>query len=268
MRQLLLLVLLIHAHNSVRKRTKLHRSALLSPSQSPWERLYHHGDASSFLLMTGLTRSAFRSLHATLFDNNIQRLVARRGRPGLLNSAAQLGLFLFFIGSTMGIKHLCMIFGVVPSVCSDVINKMLRLVVTKLKRNPLARVRFPDAGKMAHFARLIQSREPATDDIIGFMDGLALTSECTSEDIEQNAMYNGYHSDTMVNNIFAYGPDGKVFLCAVNFPGSWHDGSITANILPYIRNNIGNYKMCVDQGFPRTGDASQILVGPISKRQA
>jgi len=81
-------------------------------------------------------------------------------------------------------------------------------------------------------------------------------------------MYNGYRSDTMVNNVFAYGPDGKVFLCAINFPGSWHDGSITANILPYIRNNIGNYKMCVDQGFPWTGDANLILVGPISKKQA
>jgi len=38
----------------------------------------------------------------------------------------------------------------------------------------------------------------------------------------------------MVNNIIAYGPDGQVFLCAINFPGSWHDRSITANILPYI----------------------------------
>jgi hypothetical protein len=26
--------------------------------------------------------------------------------------------------------------------------------------------------------------------------------------------------------------------------------------------------MCVDQGFPRSGDAAQILVGPISRRQA
>ncbi len=81
---------------------------------------------------------------------------------------------------------------------------------------------------------MIQSREPATDDVIVFMDELALTSECTSEDIEQNAMYNGYHSDTMVNNIFTYGPDGKVFLCVINFPASWRDGSITASILSYI----------------------------------
>jgi hypothetical protein len=48
----------------------------------------------------------------------------------------------------------------------------------------------------------------------------------------------------MVNNIIAYGPDGKVFLTAINFPSSWHDGSMTANILPYIHERIGNYK-CV-----------------------
>jgi hypothetical protein len=74
--------------------------------------------------------------------------------------------------------------------------------------------------------------------MIGFMDGIS-TSECTSKQFEQNAMYSSCHSDAMVNNIFAYGLDGKVFLCAISFPGSWHDGSITANILPFIQNNIG-----------------------------
>jgi hypothetical protein len=246
----------------------LRRCALLMPSESPWQRLYHHGDESSFLLMTGLTRRAFRVLYASVFTDNHQQPTARRGRPELLHPTAQLGLLLFFIGSTMGIKHLCLIFGIVPSVCSKIIIKMLHLVVKKLEKHPLARITFPNAEKMAYFAQLIQAQETEVDDVIGFMDGVSLTTECTSEETEQNAMYNGYHSDTMVNNIFAYGPDGKVFLCAVNFPGSWHDGSITANILPYIANRIGNKKICVDQGFPRSGDANEILVGPISKKQA
>jgi len=81
-------------------------------------------------------------------------------------------------------------------------------------------------------------------------------------------MYSGYHSDTMVNNLFAYAPDGKVIFCAINFPGSWHDGSIMADFLPYIHKKIGTYKMCVDQGLPRTGDAVDVLVGPISCTQA
>lgn len=262
---LALLILLIHASNSIRDRTKLHRCSLLSHNESPWIKLYRHGDASSFLNMTGLTRHAFSLLHDVLF---VGQQPQRMGRPRLMESTAQLGLFLFYLGSTMGMKHLCMIFGITPSTCSEVIDKMLHLVVRKLKRHPMAAVKFPDAEKMEYFARLINQREPEVDDVIGFMDGLSLVSECTSEVFEQNAMYNGYHSETMVNNIIAYGPDGKVFLAAINFPGSWHDGSITANILPYIRERIGNYKMCVDQGFPRSGDASFILVGPISRRQA
>jgi hypothetical protein len=115
-RYLLLIVMLIHAHNLVRRRTKLHRCAVLSPSESPWQKLYYHGDSSSFLLMTGLTRRAFTVLLNMLFvDNNQQHIVRKRGRPDLLDSIAQLGLYLFFITSTMGIKHLCMIFGVVPT---------------------------------------------------------------------------------------------------------------------------------------------------------
>ena len=266
-RYLALFLLLIHANNSVRNRSYLHRCAILAPAESPWTKLYRYGDASSFLTMTGMSRPAFSQLFNVLFmDGHQQRF--RGGRPPLMDPIAQLGLYLFFVGSTMGIKHLCLIFGVTPSVCSRTITAMLSLVVQKLKKHPWARVKFPDEDQMASFARQIKSREPEVDDVIGFMDGLSLTSECTSEMLEQNSMYNGYHSDTMVNNIIAYGPDGKVFLCAVNFPGSWHDGSITANILPYIRDRIGSYKMCVDQGFPRSGDAAQILVGPISRRQA
>jgi len=98
--------------------------------------------------------------------------------------------------------------------------------------------------------------------MIGFMDGLSLTSECTSEVLEQNSMYNGYHSDIMVNNIVAYGLDGKVFLCGIK-----HDGMISANILPHICKMIGSYKMCVDQSFPRSGDAGLILVSPITQRK-
>jgi hypothetical protein len=30
----------------------------------------------------------------------------------------------------------------------------------------------------------------------------------------------------MASNIFANGGDRKVFFCAINFPGSWHDYSL------------------------------------------
>ncbi len=100
-----------------------------------------------------------------------------------------------------------MIFGITLSVCSRVINMMLKRVVTILQYQPFARVKFPDENKMREFADMVQLRESAVDDIIGFMDGVSFPAECTDEQVEQNAFYCGYDCDTMVNNVFAYGPD-------------------------------------------------------------
>ncbi len=81
--------------------------------------------------------------------------------------------------------------------------------------------------------------EPLIDDVIGFMDGVSLSTKCTSEENEQNAMYDGYTCDMTVNNVLAYGPDGKVFLSALNFPGSWTDGRLSAHFFEFIKRKIG-----------------------------
>jgi hypothetical protein len=39
------------------------------------------------------------------------------------------------------------------------------------------------------FAEMIRRREPLAEDVIGFMDGLSLTSECSPDDLTQNAYY-------------------------------------------------------------------------------
>jgi hypothetical protein len=97
---------------------------------------------------------------------------------------------------------------------------MLKKTVWALRAHPFARVQFPNIEKMREYAAMVQVREPLVDDIIGFMDGVSFPTKCTDDRIEQNAMYCGYDCDTTVNNLFAYGPDGKVFFVAINFPGS------------------------------------------------
>ncbi len=42
--------------------------------------------------------------------------------------------------------------------------------------------------KMESFTWQINRHEPEVDDVIGFMDGLVLISECTLERIEQKSM--------------------------------------------------------------------------------
>jgi hypothetical protein len=120
---------------------------------------------------------------------------------------------------------------------------------------------------MQMFASMINDREHSIDDVIGFMDGVSLATECTSEAMAQNAFYSGYECDTVINNVFAYGPDGKVFMMAINCPGSWVDGLLSALFFDSIGRRFGPYKS-VDQGFPRSGDAWNVLVRPMNDRSA
>ena len=227
-----------------------------------------YGDDSSFLHVTGLTRYAFTMLLDVVIPPWHRLHHRRKGRQWSLPPDGQLGLLLFYLGSAMTTKFLCLLFGITPSAFSRILHNMLRMAVRRLWNNPLARVQFPNEEKMQQFADMIKLREPEVGNVIGFMDGLSLTTECTSERLTQNAYYSGYHCDTMVNNVLAFGADGKVFFCALNYPGSWNDGSVTAQFFPHIKNRIGGYKICVDQGFPRSGDAYGTLVGPVSRRTA
>ncbi len=143
---------------------------------------------------------------------------------------------------------------------------ILRMTVKRLRYHPLARVKFPNVEKMQLFLDMISVRVPTVNNVIGFMDGLGLTTECTDERITQNVYYCGYGCDTMVNNVLVFGPDGKVVFCPNNYPGSWANGTLTACFFSHITKRIGDYKICMDQGFPRACDATGILVGPIPER--
>ena len=89
--------------------------------------------------------------------------------------------------------------------------------------------------KKKEFAEIISRREPSVTNVIGFMDGVSFTTECTNERVKQNVYYCGYDCDTMVNNVFIFGPDGKIFFCAINYPGSWADGTLTARFFTHIK---------------------------------
>ena len=122
-----MVVLLFQLHNSIRTCHYLHRPPIVSSSKSPLQRLYERADPSLFLHMTGLTRQCFAMLLSALFDHEeiLPHHRRRRGRPRSLRPEESLGLLLFYLGSTMNHKHLCLIFGIVPGVCSKVIRAML-----------------------------------------------------------------------------------------------------------------------------------------------
>jgi hypothetical protein len=66
----------------------------------------------------------------------------------------------------------------------------------------------PKCWEDAVFFDMIRVWEPTVNNVIGFMDGLGLTTECTDERITQNVYYCGYGCNTMVNNVLVFGLDG------------------------------------------------------------
>ena len=104
----------IIAYNSIRAggRHVLKRNALVNPRFSPWKRLLNCGDEGSFIEMTGLNFDAFRDL-VNLVATEDELLRRRRvGRPKHQDIQDEIGLYLFFVNSTMRAKHLAMLFGI------------------------------------------------------------------------------------------------------------------------------------------------------------
>jgi hypothetical protein len=214
MNRIMLLILLLHYYNSLRDRHYLLCSAVVLPHEALWRKLYKKADNLSFLHMMGLNRHAFRCLLQYLFDDDDIVSCCRRERPCSLDADGYLGLLLFYLGSTMQYKHLCLIFGLTPTVCGKAINWMLQRTVRLLTDHPSAKVRFPDDLKMREFANMVKAREPLAEDVIGFMDGVLFQTECTSKCVEQNAFYCGYDCDTMCLRL---APTGRCSLPQLTF---------------------------------------------------
>ena len=134
-------------YNSVRNRSKLTISAILQPSMSPWQHLYANGDDTSFLEMTGFDRESFARLENCLFEEDLGE--RRAGHPCSLDNCRKLGLYLFYVGSQMKTKHLCLLFGIIPTTADIVIRAMMILLCKKSKNNASAKISFPDDDKMA-----------------------------------------------------------------------------------------------------------------------
>jgi hypothetical protein len=127
--QVLIIILLLLYHNSLCNHHYLHRLAILEPQRSPWKKLYKNRDSKSFLHMTGLTHHAFGLLLDYLFDLEEITSCYRCRQPCSLDLDGYFELLLFYLGSKMQYRHLCLIFGITPSVCSHVINMMLKRMV-------------------------------------------------------------------------------------------------------------------------------------------
>ena len=70
-------------------------------------------------------------------------------------------------------NHLCLLFGVVPTTCSNImINRMLKLVCKMLPKDFATAIRWPmSEEEKVEWAAMVQARVPTVDNAIGFADG-------------------------------------------------------------------------------------------------
>jgi len=247
-------------YNSQRVRHCLTRSALIPAKYSPWKRLLYHGDAQSFLNITGFTRDAFASLAMVMREEPVD--FSKGGRPKQLSVEDELGLTLLFLNSRAELRFFSMVFGVIPSTASKTIRRTLKKIIRRLRNNEIAAIKFPDENKMHELAALVEAREPAVTNVIGFADGVTFATQCGSEPVVQTEHYSGYGHDTKINNVLVFSSEGKVIYACLNYPGSWHDSQVAAHLFDEVVKSIGDYALCVDSGFPRRGDVEGKLVGP------
>ena len=225
-RKVVATILIMKWYNSLRFRSRLKRKSVVSTVESPWRKLLK-GDENSFLHVVGLDFRAFRQLVEILREGYVERKHTGRRRNYSFQDAV--GMYHMYICSNLSLKHLSLIFGVVPSTASEVLIEMIAWVPQKLRKNPDARIRWPDDNEKKALANLVRKRNKFGKGVIGFIDGLALNVQCSSDPEVQSKYYNGYQGDTTVNNVIFFGADGKVKMASINKPGSLlcHDTSTT-----------------------------------------
>lgn len=265
--KIILLLCLLKAHNSIRchPKTNLLTSAVRGHGLSRWELLYRNGNEQSFLSVTKFTYASFDNLYDYLSQFEVTR-AARTGRPSSLSFKAKLGLTILYLTSGSILNTYAMIFGIAPSLVSKYIDEMLRILCSIFLNHPLAKIVWPNNEKKRQFSSMVQRRQQDVHNVIGFVDGLSLPVQCGEDEAHQSLFYNGHTKQTCINNVFAFGPDGTIFFASINFPGSWHDSHVSRDFYMTVLNHIGDYAICCDQGFTRSGLFKNKLVGPLSTR--
>ena len=216
-----------------RRRDKLTRRSILLPHRAPFTRIFLAQEDSAFITFFGLDVAAFMALlipfTAELANwryverQGVVRRLSNRGRRRNLLPHAVMGCALMWLRSKCEQRHLCLHLGETPSSVSRTIHIAISVLYHVLETDPLTQIRFPTPEECDSFRSAVRMRYPILDGMVGMIDGLKLRVHAPTDVFWQNAMYNGWKSDTFVSCVIAFTPDGCICTRVLNCPGSWND---------------------------------------------
>jgi hypothetical protein len=207
-------------------RRNMHRTYLTRPDLNPnprfgtpWQHLHSRRDNRAYITTMGVDVITFEHLLASGFaltwDTNpiprgdVESTGVPRTDRRSLDAAGALGLVLHYLSSTMREISLQQIFGLIPTTVSRYLAFSLKILLASLRDLPDARIKWPRGEEFDDLTRLIVDRHPRLWGAFGFIDGLKLPVQESSNDEIENATYNGWLHIHAINNVMVFAPDGK-----------------------------------------------------------
>jgi hypothetical protein len=193
---------------------------------------------------------------------------ARTGRPRSLSSMDALGLALVFMASSIPMKHLQLIFGATPAVCSRTLGQACQALQRVLNDREDAQIRWPSPNKIKELASPTSIRCPELPGAFAFMDGFSTTIAASTIQSDQNPYWNGWKHRPQVSCVIVTSTDGLIIWAAINFPGSWHDATIARELFLTLTDNQDlipeRHYILADSAFKRKGYLSDVVRTPMN----
>jgi hypothetical protein len=196
----------------------------------------------ALLNATGLSFASFNELllafepyyYSYTFDETtgqIRRLKRKNGRKRELPAEGALGLVLVWFrtrGSVArGLQHF---FGLTGTRIYNWLRFSRRVLLYALQEQvPASAIKKPTPEEVEIYARAISALYPVLQDekIWGAADGIKLSIQGSSDYLKQNRNFNGWYHGHYINSVFVFAADGKIRICSLNSPGTWHDSTIS-----------------------------------------
>ena len=234
---------LLNAQEKKRRDRHIPRAAIKPYKYSSFCHLFLSGNDQALLTATGHDHHSFNQLLQMFrpyydrytWDTKLKRIRKKvldkygnpKGRQRDMTACGCLGLVLMWY-RTRGscARGLAMLFGQTSSPLYLWLKFGRKVLLHVLSRETRALVRLPNEEEVRFFCHVIANKYPVLQDVWGAADGLKLTIQSPTDHTKQNKFYNGWHHSNNINSVFVFSPDGKIRLCLINAPGTFHDSTM------------------------------------------
>ena len=266
----------LSAEDKQRRDKRIPRISIKRYTESPFYYLFQSRNDQSLLNLCAVDHEVFQELldmfkpvydKYTVDDSTgIIREVTfttdgfKQGRQRDLDAIGALGLVLFWYRTRGSLtRSVTMAFGLTATPLYKWLKFSRRVLLFVLQDHPCAKVCSPSDEEVYEYNTAIRAKYPVAGryGVWGAIDGLKLHLETSTNYAVQNFYYNGHTKGTYINSCLLFAPDGRIQMCTINAPGSFHDSTMASYGLYAKMKHIYERTGCrvvVDSAFASDSD--------------